>query len=224
MSKVSKVLMSVAVALLLLSTSALADTIKLTGVGGNNENGVFTVPYFLSVNGGKSFSAMCDDFTHDVVIGESWQGTEFTYAELAADWQLTRGGASVANGGAGLGSLAAVQTAYKELFWLFSQYEAHPNSANDINFAAWKIFDSSLSIDAAATGWLDLAKMASNYNSVNTGDFVIITPDDLKDGNGTTPHVDSSPQEYIATPEPAGLALLGTGLLSLGTLIRRKIA
>ncbi len=224
MSKVSRTLISALAAIMLLSVAASADTVKLTGVSGNQQNGVYTVPYFLSVNGSASFTAMCDDYTHEVVVGETWQGTVFSYADLTANWQLTRAGASVANGGVGLGSLAAVQTAYKELFWLFSQFQANPGAADAINFAAWKIFDSSLAIDANATNWFNLAKMASNYNSVNTANYVIITPNDLKDGAGTNPLQTSSPQEYIATPEPAGLLLLGSGLLSLGTLIRRKIA
>jgi hypothetical protein len=216
--------MSAVAAIMLFSVAASADTVKLTGVGSNQQNGVYTVPYFLTVNGGATLTAMCDDYTHDVVVGETWQGTVFSYADLTANWQLTRAGASVTNGGAGLGSLAAVQTAYKELFWLFSQFQANPSAANDINFAAWKILDPSLAINSAATSWLNLAMMASNYNSVNTAYYEIITPNDLKDGAGTNPLQASSPQEYISTPEPAGLLLLGSGLLSLGTLIRRKIA
>jgi hypothetical protein len=221
----SKSFCAVLAGILLLCVTASADTVKLTGVGGNNQNGVYTVPYFLSVNGGASLTAMCDDYTHDVVIGETWSGHVYSYSDLTANWQLTRAGASVANGGVGLGSLAAVQTAYKELFWLFSQFMAAPSNANAINFAAWKILDPSLAIDASAQSWFNLAMMGSNYNSVNTNNFEIITPNDLLDGSGTNPLQNSSPQEYIImTPEPGSLFLLGSGLLGLGSFIRRKIA
>src|ERR1043166_8827019 len=110
--------LAVAVALVF-SVGASADTIKLTGVGGNNGGGVYTVPYFLSINGAPSISVVCDDFTHDVVIGESWQGSIFTFADLAnpAKFAQTRAGAPVATGGLGLTPAVALQD-YTEIFWL----------------------------------------------------------------------------------------------------------
>src|SRR5437660_4845581 len=109
----SKMLVAVFVGLMMLTAAAAADTIRLTGVGGNNEGGVYTVPYYLSINGGASNMVMCDDYTHDVVVNETWQGTVYTYADLATALSSTRAGASVANGGLGL-SLAQAQQDYRE--------------------------------------------------------------------------------------------------------------
>src|SRR5438445_9484026 len=111
-------LLAVFAGLVLVSVCAAADTIRLTGVGGNNEGGVYTVPYYLSINGGANQVVMCDDYTHDVVINETWQGHLYTYSQLPGILGLTRAGAPIANGGLGL-SLTQAQQDYRELFWLF---------------------------------------------------------------------------------------------------------
>src|SRR5205809_1041328 len=93
-------LLAVAVVAVLLVVSASADTIQLVGVGGNNQGGVYTVPYYLTVNHGPVLTVMCDDYTHDVVIGETWQGHVFSYADLSNPIFLTetRAGAPVGSG------------------------------------------------------------------------------------------------------------------------------
>jgi hypothetical protein len=198
------------------------------------------VPYYLSINGAPSITVACDDYTHDVVIGESWSGHILTYNDLATMLTTTRAGASVANGGLGL-SLATAQQDYKEIFWLYKQFLANPAptgnvTAEHINFAIWAIFDPALVGDTAhgwTTGanssaeWLGKAQMFGNWSTLDTTGFFIISPNDLKDGAGTSPLQSSSPQEYVGftpTPEPASLALLGSGMIGLGAFIRRKLA
>src|SRR3954470_24719328 len=101
-----------------------ADTITLAGVGGNSQGGVSTAPYFLSVNGGADFGAMCIDFTHHSTVGETWNGS---VSVLAAS--------SVGNTRLGASGYAT----YREQAWLYSQFLAGAGPSGDINYAAWAL-------------------------------------------------------------------------------------
>lgn len=196
--------------------AAAPVNVKLTGVGGANQGGVYVAPYYLSINGGAPIPMMCDDYTHSVYVGESWTATIQTFATLSG----TRFGAG------------AFQQ-YAEAAWLFSQFLANPSKAGNINFAVWYLFSPSAVAankggwTAGAQAWFAAAQawFSSNCSSssksctgINLAQFIFITPTNLT-GPG-------SPQEYIAmvTPEPATIALFAVGLLFLGFLTRRASA
>jgi hypothetical protein len=193
------------VAALACALPLVADSIKLDAVSDNSQGGVFTAPYFLSIGGGADISAMCIDFTHHSTVGETWDGN--ISALIDGDLDGTR-----------LGDSGYVS--YREQAWLYSQFMAGAGPSGDINYAVWAITSADAKTSAGWTDgaqhWYELATM-TDLTGFSTVSFNIITPKDLT-GTGS--------QEFITTstaPEPAGLVLVGSGLLGLAGFGRRKL-
>jgi hypothetical protein len=147
---------------------------------------------------------MCVDFDHHSTVGESWDAniTDMSSSDLSN----TRLGAS--------GSAT-----YREQAWLYTQFLNGASPSGDINFAAWALTSSNAMASAGwtpgAQHWYDLAT-TTDLAGFSTVNFRIITPSDLT-GLG--------PQEFIvSTPEPGGLFLLGSGMLGIAGLVRKKIS
>ena len=167
-------------------------------------------------NGG-SFGPTLDIFCVDY-FDESNGGTyAVNYTNLGVDGGLV-----------GTTTRANTLTQYLEAAWLAQhigsgggQYLPNSTDAYEISGAMWQIMTGSapvglgsLANTAGITGWVNLAETATNWQSVNRNDWVVVT--DVNSVGKAIGALNSGGQEYlthIVTPEPATLLLLGTGLM-----------
>jgi hypothetical protein len=195
-------------AVVLTSPAALADgattTVILTAVSGGSQGGVYTSPYFATVGGVKGTPIVCDDYNHDVYLGEKWTAYVYNFSDLS---QARFQGANA----------SATLHMYDEAAYLINELGSNPSASGDISFAIWAIFSPNVLstpgfLHGNAQWWLTQAQNQTYYSG-EYSNFLVLTP--LDTGSG-------SPQEYlVSTPEPASLLLLGTGVLALGFLSRR---
>ncbi len=190
--------------------SALANStvnVQLTGVGSNNAGGVYTYPYYLSIDGKAPMALICDSFDNRVVVDETWQ-------------------ANVTSLLSGRGLFGAQLLDYKAAGLIFKSILNGTLSVNAGNYAIWGLFSTNAQnssfFQSSGAGTIEaqyLTLAATAPNSAFNG-LVLYTPIAGTQSWGGTA------QEYIgysAVPEPGTLALLGTGLLSLSGVIRRKL-
>ena len=179
-------------------------TMSLVGVGGANQNGVYVAPYLFRVNGGPIVGMMCDDFTHEDHIPETYTAVVSTIGDLSQ----TR-----------FFSTFGVQ-GYEEVFWLYDQYLQHPSQAGNINFAVWALFYPSLYTNPTLAAKYWTPAEAAWLHAAQTAD---LSHYDFSYFRVYTPISPTSPQEMIyKTPEPASMILFGSGLMTIAGLVRRR--
>lgn len=186
------------------SKPVLADTVSITLLGAGNAKayGYYVGPMTANV-GGSAIQVVCDDFSHNVSVGQSWTATVNMFNNLS---------------GTRFGSDLGAEFKYQEAAWLVDQFATHPSATGDIQFAIWSLFTPSVPTNASISAWLNLAA-SQNFTNYDFSGFRIFTP---------TSSGCNSPQEFIAkipgaqVPEPTTLSLLGGGLAAISVLLKRN--
>ncbi len=181
------------------SLPAAAGTVNLKFNGlptGNNYSGVPSYPYELSVNGGPNQWMMCIGYQEHISGGETWQATVTSVGSLDPSTHLLD---------------------YEAAF-LFEMAVADHGANSDINAAAWWLLEGAPSLTPGAQS-LELLAQSQSYYLGEFSDVRLYTaiPGTESGSLGTA-------QDFLAnTPEPASLALFGSGVIGIGGLLRRRL-
>lgn len=225
---------------------------------GFTEGGVYTSPYNINVNSGLNntgtintpMQLICDDFTTDINVGESWNATVTTITTITtlntstvanlkfnADNDILGGSADVVQDYAVAAVLAGE---------LLSLPSTDSQAAGDLSFALWDVFDPALlgpggttsDIYATPTNFTysdwsaaetDLNNAVAEVDGVMTNGSVSLSSLGITNLTIYTPNPTSAAQEFmqVTTPEASTPVLLAVDLLGFFALVaflRRKQA
>jgi hypothetical protein len=187
--------------LLVLVASALpavAGTVDMqfNNAGGNSYNGVSSYPYFATENG-NSFFAMCISFNEHITNGETWKATVYTVDQYAQ---------------------VVGQQKADELAWLFLGARANGGSNSGYNAAAWFLNEQTPGLDAGAQGIYNQVTSLNFHEGEFSGVSFYVPV------NGTESWQGEPAQTFMgATPEPGTLLTLGTAVIGLAGLARKRL-
>lgn len=205
-------------------------TVKLTAPHAPNGGdvtafGFYMSPYTGTVNG-QQVTLNCDDFFHEVAVGDVWQANETSLG----------GGSSLSN--TRFDNLAL----YQQAAWLTTQYASNPasnpNESIAIQSAIWDLFqgpnapltanapDPAISVNPLynSSYWVNQAQTNYATSGLDYNNFYVLTDVNARTAaDPNAPYDASSKQEFIVTtPEPGTLVLMATGLFAMVVVVRRR--
>jgi hypothetical protein len=220
------------------TASAFAGDFTLTGVGPANLGGVYTSPYTATVDGVQGLQVICDDFSDDVWVGESWTVNETSLAALpllgASSPVLWDTSASATQ------QVTDYITAAILAIQLVSLPNVNSTAGELLSYAIWDVFTptASASLSAlnisAVNSYLTAAKtqaaaVVAGASSLAdaTAQYanVMIYTADPKSGGAVTScpagKTCGAPQEFLLVKmaEPGSIVLLAVDLLAVISLI-----
>jgi hypothetical protein len=181
--------------LLLIGTSAYADTLTITGAP-YGVNG----PYSMSLNGSVATTPMiCYSDKNFITIGETWNVQAYDITQI----------------GTLSGPFAGTTTEYNELGYLGDQLFASPGNS-DLQQAIWAV----LGLGGTANAdYASAVNFVTTHPTYMTSDVFYIPVGDFSGAD----YPYGTPQPFISqVPEPSSLLLLGAGFLGLVGLSFKK--
>jgi len=219
-------------------------TFNLTGVSGGVLGGVYTSPYLGNIDNGATIPVICDDFSSESYIPESWTAYDTNLSSLSTsgspiDKYLRWGGG--ANSSLA-GDLTPVGYTLQSPLTQTQEYDVaaylitellNPSSGlnnNDLSYAIWGLFDQNAFANIAGTTDLTNAETYLRDAIINVGSpssqasfsnvsiYTWVPGSTCTVGGAPCP---SGPQEFIVvtTPEASTVVVLGADLLGFFGLV-----
>ena len=190
--------------LLALTFCASANTLVTFDNGGSYTNGSqYVGPYNLTVNG-LPVLGPCISFNNEVYNGETWEANIVDFSNVSTVPGMSK-------------------SLFQESVWLDQQFNGTNEAAVqqalwDINGAVPQFTDGSPTT-VGSTEWY-VSQAIANSSTVNADNYALLVPIDGTQSGGY-----GTPQSFLITPpvpEPATLMLIGTGLIVLGYVGKKR--